>query len=184
MLRLEVGNCLVDRMPSASIWVIGSGSSHAAVKRRQMITQGTQVKEPVYAPKQVIAWDVLFKIEGIEKLIMVCRSTHHDLRLCKRRKTCKTRQFQDLCGVLQQNWPCRLDNSRPKGACVERLLWRSSYEKNLPRCEPSSLPKASRCRQRRSQRQAAVVRCVQHLVNTSILGDSFFQEAPATNRNY
>jgi hypothetical protein len=46
-----------------------------------MVTQTSKIKESVYAPQQVTTRNVIFKIEGIEELILVRRLTHHDLHL-------------------------------------------------------------------------------------------------------
>ncbi len=41
-----------------------------AIERGQMFTKASKVKESVYAAKQVTTRNVIFKIEGIEELIL------------------------------------------------------------------------------------------------------------------
>ena len=51
------------------------------VERRQIFVLCAEVKKLVYASKQMTTWDVIFKIEAIEKLILPCHLTHLGLHL-------------------------------------------------------------------------------------------------------
>jgi hypothetical protein len=53
-----------------------------AVKPEQVLAQLAEIEEALDAAQEVIGWDVVFEIEGIEQLLLcAARSPHHRIRL-------------------------------------------------------------------------------------------------------
>jgi hypothetical protein len=55
-----------------------------AVERRQVLSQRTQVKEPIDASKQMIRRNVVIEFERVEELILIRCLPHHGLHLRQR----------------------------------------------------------------------------------------------------
>lgn len=48
-----------------------------AVEITEMAMQVTQVEKSVDATKQMVGWDAVFGVEGVEQLIVFCRLSSH-----------------------------------------------------------------------------------------------------------
>jgi hypothetical protein len=76
-----------------------------------MFAQSAEVEELVDAPQQMVGWDVLFQVEGIEELILVRRVTHHGLHLRQGETAGKpqARQLKNQCFSTELVGSCRPD---------------------------------------------------------------------------
>jgi hypothetical protein len=57
---------------------IDGGTACVAVEGSQVPTQITELQDPIDASQQVIPWDVIVQVEGVEELVLrAVSSTHH-----------------------------------------------------------------------------------------------------------
>ena len=63
---------------------INRWTAGVAVERREVWRRSPRSKNPVDAAQQVIARDVIVKVEGVEELVLRCRSLTHHLDASRR----------------------------------------------------------------------------------------------------